>query len=55
MDDLLTRALTVVGFGCILLALWLFLFERSTPRDRRNLLAGLLLSTGLGLLAVFLD
>lgn len=55
MDDILTRALTLVGFGCILLALWLFFFERSTPRDRRNLVAGLPLSTGLGLLAAFLN
>ena len=54
MDGILIRALTVVGFGCILLALWLFFFDRNTPRDRRNLVAGLLLSTGLGLLAAFL-
>lgn len=55
MDDILTRALTVVGFGCILLALWLVLLERNAPRHRRHLVAGLLLSTGLGLLAAFFD
>ena len=55
MDDILIRALNVVGFGCILLALFLFLFVRDESSGRRKLVAGILLSTGLGLLAAFLN
>lgn len=51
MDDILMRALTVVGFGCVLLALFLYLFVRDESSGRRKLVAGLLLGTGLGLLA----
>ena len=55
MDGMLSSSLIVVGFGCVLLALWVFLFERSAPPGRRRIVAGLLLSTGLGLLAAFLN
>lgn len=55
MDEILTRALVVVGFGCILLALFLYLFVRDESSPRRRLVAGLLLSTGLGMLAAFLN
>ena len=54
MDDTMTRTLTLVGFGCSLLAAWVFLFERNMPPGRRRVVAGLLLSTGLGLLASLL-
>lgn len=54
MDEVLFRALTVVGFGCTFLAAWVFLFERNTPPGRRKVVAGLLLTTGLGLLAALL-
>lgn len=55
MDDILMRALTVVGLGCLLLALFLYLFVADESPGRRNLVAGLLLSTGLALLAALLD
>lgn len=54
MDDIMIRTLTLVGFGCTFLAAWVFLFERNTPPGRRKVVAGLLLSTGLGLLAALL-
>ncbi len=43
-------ALTVVGLGCVVLAIFLYLFVKDES-GRRNLVAGLLLSTGLALLA----
>ena len=55
MDDTLIRALTVVGFGCTLLALFLYLLVRDESSGRRKLVAGLLLTTGLGLLAAILN
>ena len=55
MDEMLSRSLIVVGFGCVLLALFLYLFVRDESSHRRKLVAGLLLSTGLGLLAAFLN
>ena len=50
MDDILMGALTVVGLGCVFLAIFLCLFV-ADESGRRSLVAGLLLSTGLALLA----